>query len=138
MAAFAPAYYSVSPHVADLERENPALRQAAALALAPMLLALEVVGAAEPGSEAGVAAYGALALALVAAIYAAAPAAGAWCLARRAAPLLRGGGTGHAAVSHPAHAPRTAARLAPPADQPNGASYGRPSQGGRVGAVRRR
>ena len=87
MAAFSQAYYAVSPHMADLEREHPALRQAVALALAPMLHALSVVSLAEPGSEAGVAAYGALAIALVAGMYVAAPAAGAWCLARRAGPL---------------------------------------------------
>ena len=89
MAAFAQAYYAVSPQVADLERAHPALRQAAALALAPMLHALGVVSLAEPGSEAGVAAYGALAIALVAGMYVAAPAAGVWCLARRAG-ILRG------------------------------------------------
>ena len=77
MAAFGSAYYLFSPHVADLEREIPALRQAVALALAPMLHALQVVSLAEPGSEAEVLAYGAAAIALVAAMYAAAPVAAA-------------------------------------------------------------
>ena len=82
MSAFGAAYYSFSPQVADLEREHPALRQAAAALLAPMLHALSVVGAAEPGSEHGVAAYGALAIAMVAGMYVAAPAAGAWYAVR--------------------------------------------------------
>ena len=82
MSAFGAAYYSFSPQVADLERAHPALRQAVAALVAPMLHALSVVGAAEPGSEHGVAAYGALAISLVAGMYVAAPAAGAWYAAR--------------------------------------------------------
>ena len=82
MSAFAAAYYSFSPHVADAERAHPALRQAVAALAAPMLLAVQAVDAAEPGSEAGVAVYGALALALILGMYVAAPAAGAWQAAR--------------------------------------------------------
>ena len=82
MSAFGAAYYSFSPHVADAERAHPALRQAVAALAAPMLLAVQAVDAAEPGSEAGVAVYGALALALIFGMYAAAPAAGAWQAAR--------------------------------------------------------
>ena len=83
MSAFSAAYYAFSPQVADLERGHPALRQAVAALAAPLLYALTVVEAAEPGSEAGVVAYGALAIALVAGVYVAAPAAGAWYAARR-------------------------------------------------------
>ena len=83
VAAFGGAYYAFSPHVADLEREIPALRQAVALALAPMLHALQVVSLAEPGSEAEVIAYGAAAIALAAGMYAAPPAAAAAVVARR-------------------------------------------------------
>ena len=82
MSAFGAAYYSFSPQVADLEREHPALRHAAAVLLAPMLHALSVVGAAEPGSEHSVVAHGALAIAMVAGMYVAAPAAGAWYAVR--------------------------------------------------------
>ena len=84
MSAFGAAYYAFSPQVADLEREHPAFRQAVAALAAPMLHALQVVDAAEPGSELGVAAYGALAIALAAGMYAAAPAYGAWHAARLA------------------------------------------------------
>ena len=82
MSAFGAAYYSFSPQVADLERGHPAIRQAVAALVAPMLYALQVVDMAEPGSEASVAAYGALAIALVAGMYVAAPAAGAWYAVR--------------------------------------------------------
>ena len=85
MAAFGAAYYAVSPHVADLERESPAFRQAVALALAPMLHALSIVALAESGSEAGVLAYGIAAIALVAGMYVAAPVAAAAAAARLAA-----------------------------------------------------
>ena len=92
MSAFGAAYYSFSPYVADLEREHPLLRQAAAVLVAPMLHALQVVGMAEPGSDASVAAYGALAIALVAGIYVAAPATGAWCAVRFGRGPCRGRG----------------------------------------------
>ena len=82
MSAFGTAYYAFSPQVADLEREHPALRQAVAALAAPMLLALQVVDSAEAGSEQSVVAYGALAIALVAGMYVAAPAAGAWYAVR--------------------------------------------------------
>ena len=82
MAAFGTAYYAFSPQVADLERSHPAFRQAVAALVAPMLLALQVVDSAEPGSEQSVVAYGALAIALVAGMYVAAPAAGVWYAVR--------------------------------------------------------
>ena len=83
MSALSGAYYSFSPQVADLERSHPAFRQAVAALAAPMLHSLSIVGAAEPGSEHEVAAYGALAISMVAGMYVAAPAAGAWYAARR-------------------------------------------------------
>ena len=85
MEAFGAAYCAFLPPVADLEREVPALRQAAALALAPMLHALRVVALADPRSEARVVAYGAAAIALVVGMYAAAPAAAVAVVVRRTA-----------------------------------------------------
>ena len=73
MSAFSAAYYSFSPHVADLEREHPAFRQAVAVLIAPMLHALSVAALADPGSEASVAAHGVAAILLAAGMYAAAP-----------------------------------------------------------------
>ena len=89
MSAFGAAYYAFSPQVADLERSHPVFRQAVAALVAPMLYVLSVVEAAEPGSESDVVAYGALAISLVAGMYVAAPAAGAWYAARRLGALRR-------------------------------------------------
>ena len=77
MAAFSAAYYAFSPHVADLEREHPALRQAAAALIAPLIYALQVAAMANSGSEASVAAHGIAALLLAAGMYVGAPVAGA-------------------------------------------------------------
>ena len=77
MSAFSAAYYSFSPHVADIEREHPAFRQAVSALIAPMLHALSVAALADPDSEASVAAHGVAALLLVAGLYVAAPAGAA-------------------------------------------------------------
>ena len=90
MSAFGAAYYAFSPQVADLERGHPAFRQAVAALVAPMLYALSVVEAAEPGSEMDVVAYGALAISLVAGMYVAAPAAGTWYALRLLGARRRG------------------------------------------------
>ena len=82
MSSFSSVYYAFSPHVADLEREVPAFRQAVGLFLTPMVYALQVVTLAEPGSESDVLAYGIVAIALVAGMYVAAPVAGAWYAGR--------------------------------------------------------
>ena len=89
MSSFSSVYYAFSPHVADLEREMPAFRQAIGLFLTPMVYALQVVTLAEPGSESGVLAYGIVAIALVAGMYVAAPAAGAWYAGRLVAAAAR-------------------------------------------------
>ena len=82
MSSFSAAYYAFSPHVADLEREHPALRQAVAAMIAPMLYSLQVATEADPASEESVLAYGILAIGLVAGMYVVAPAAGAWYAVR--------------------------------------------------------
>ena len=82
MSAFSAVYYAFSPHVADLEREHPAVRHAVAALAAPMLHALPVAALADPESNLEVAAYGAAALAAIAGMYVAAPAAAAVSVAR--------------------------------------------------------
>ena len=82
MSAFSAAYYSFSPHVADLEREYPALRQAVAAAIAPMLHALQVAALADPDSEESVALHGVAALMLVMGLYVGVPAAATAAAAR--------------------------------------------------------
>ena len=69
MDAFNQVYYSFSPAVADAERQNPALRHAAAAALAPMLATLHMMDFAKEGSEIHVAGLGVLVIALNVAIY---------------------------------------------------------------------
>ena len=83
MSAFSAAYYSFSPHVADLEREHPAFRQAVAAMIAPLLHALHIAALADPHSEASVALHGAAALLLVAGMYVGVPTAGAAVLRGR-------------------------------------------------------
>ena len=84
MSAFNTAYYAVSPQVADLEREHPILRDAVRALIAPMLYSAQMLSLAEPGSEVDVLAYGAAAIAAMAALYVAAPAAAAVSAARLA------------------------------------------------------
>ena len=77
MSAFSAAYHSFSPHVADLEREHPAFRQAVSALIAPILHALSVAALAGPGSEASVAAHGTAAVLLAMGMYVGAPAGAA-------------------------------------------------------------
>ena len=83
MSAFSAAYYSLSPHAADLEREHPAFRQAVAAVIAPLLHALHVAALADPHSEASVALHGAAAVLLAAGMYVGVPVAGAAVLRGR-------------------------------------------------------
>ena len=83
MSAFNAAYYAVSPGVADLQRQSPEFNQAVRALLAPALLSASVMHAAEPGSEASVAAHGTAAILLAAGAYAAAPAAVLACVRAR-------------------------------------------------------
>ena len=85
MSAFNSAYYAFSPAVADLERQNPAFRDAVRAGIAPMIYSLQIMDAAE--SEAQVAAYGLAVIALNLAMYGGAPAAAVYAglaLRRRA------------------------------------------------------
>lgn len=74
MGGFNQLYYSFSPAVADLERENPAFREATKLALTPLLATLSVLSVAEIDSEADMLAYGISIIALNLGIYVGAPA----------------------------------------------------------------
>ena len=89
MAAFNSAYYAFAPAVADLERENSAVRDAVRILLSPMLATLSIMALAEKGSEAHVLALGAAVIAANAAMYVAAPAVAGTVLGRRLPALLR-------------------------------------------------
>jgi hypothetical protein len=51
MGAFNEAYYSFSPYIADMERENPMFKEAVKLGLTPMLSSLAIMENAETESE---------------------------------------------------------------------------------------
>ena len=82
LGALNAAYYSFSPHVADLERSSPALRAAAGAAIAPPLALLHPLHAAPAGGGGGDAPHLA-ALAVLAAVGAAAAAPAVAAVARR-------------------------------------------------------
>jgi len=74
MGAFNPVYYAVSPAIADMERQSPALRSAVAVAIAPMIATLSLLEGAPIDGDASMVAYGLAVIALNAGIYAGAPA----------------------------------------------------------------
>jgi len=69
MTGFNQFYYSFSPIVADLERENPVFKEVVKLAITPMLSTLSIMTLAEDGSEIEVLGLGLSVLALNFGIY---------------------------------------------------------------------
>jgi len=51
-------YYSFSPNIADLERENPLFKESVKIAITPMLFSLSILNEVEMNSEVEVATYG--------------------------------------------------------------------------------
>ena len=74
METFNGIYYTVSPQIADLERESPIFREMVRIAITPMLTSLTLMDMAEDGSEASVLGIGMLVIALNAGMYIGAPA----------------------------------------------------------------
>ena len=83
MAGFNSIYYSFSPAIADLERENPAFREGVKLFITPMLSTLSVMTLADQGSESQVVALGLSVIALNLGLYIAAPAVTVWQIKKR-------------------------------------------------------
>ena len=73
MAGFNQFYYSFSPAVADLERENAVFRDAVRVAITPALYTLNIMALADQNSDASVIAFGLLAIAAMASTYVAGP-----------------------------------------------------------------
>lgn len=73
MTGFNQFYYSFSPIVADLERENPVFKEAVKIAITPMLSTLSIMTLAEDGSEVEVLGLGLSVLALNIGMYFIAP-----------------------------------------------------------------
>ena len=82
MTGFYHIYYSFSPAVADLERENPAFREAVKLFITPMLSTLSIMALADEGSESQVLGLGISVIALNLGMYIAAPAAVGFAVSR--------------------------------------------------------
>lgn len=73
MTGFNQLYYTISPPIADLEREYPAFRELVSLAITPMLASLSIMSLAEEGSEVSVLAFGIGVIALNIVMYVLAP-----------------------------------------------------------------
>jgi len=82
MTSFNDLYYSFSPAIADMERENPLVRDAIRTLIVPMLSTISIMTLADEGSESQVLGLGILVIALNIAIYVAAPLTGVILLGR--------------------------------------------------------
>ena len=75
MTGFNQVYYSFSPYIADLERENPVVQQTVRALITPMISSLSIMTLAESGNEVEVLGLGISVIALNLGMYIAAPAA---------------------------------------------------------------
>ena len=83
MAGFNQLYYSFSPAVADLERENAAFKDAVRVAITPALYTLSIMTLADQNSDASVIAFGLLTIAAMAGIYMVGPVLAVRAIGRR-------------------------------------------------------
>ena len=74
MSAFNNFYYSFSPQVADLERENPWFRETVKISITPLLLSLSILNSVDMNSEIEVLGYGLSIILLNLGMYIVAPA----------------------------------------------------------------
>jgi len=74
MTGFNTIYYSFSPTIADLERDNPIFQEAVRAFITPMISTLSIMTLADDGSEAKVLGFGISVIALNLGMYIAAPA----------------------------------------------------------------
>lgn len=94
--SFNAVYYAFSPAVADLERQSPALKEAVRAGIAPMLVSLSILEAAEIDSDGEMVSHGLAVILINAALYAGAPVASVLAARRLAVRAWRAGrqGTG--------------------------------------------
>jgi len=83
MTGFNTLYYSFSPTVADMERENPMFQQAVKAFITPMVSTLSIMTLAEDGNESQVFGLGASIIALNLGMYIAAPAITGFAISKR-------------------------------------------------------
>ena len=74
MSGFNSLYYSFSPTIADLERENPMFREAVKITITPLLTSLSILNYVDMDSEEKVLGYGISLIILNAGMYFVAPA----------------------------------------------------------------
>jgi hypothetical protein len=74
MSGFNQLYYSFSPTIADMERENPMFQEAVRAFITPMISTLSIMTLADEGSESEVLGLGISVIALNLGMYIAAPA----------------------------------------------------------------
>ena len=94
--SFNAVYYAFSPAVADLERQSPALKEAVRAGIAPMLVSLSILEAAEIDSDGEMVSHGLAVILINAALYAGVPVASVLAARRLAVRAWRAGrqGTG--------------------------------------------
>ena len=83
MTGFNTLYYSFSPTIADMERENPMFQEAVRVFITPMVSTLSIMTLAEGGSEAEVLGLGLSVIALNLGMYIAAPAIVGFAVTKR-------------------------------------------------------
>jgi len=83
MTGFNQIYYSFSPTIADMERENPMFQEAVRAFITPMISTLSIMTLAEDGSDAQVLGLGISVIMLNLGIYIAAPAVTVWQIKKR-------------------------------------------------------
>ena len=74
MTGFNQYYYTFSPTIADLERENPVFKEAVKITLTPLLTSLSILNHVDMDSEESVLGYGISLIILNLGMYLAAPA----------------------------------------------------------------
>ncbi len=83
ITSFNSFYYSFSPAVADLERQNPAFKEAVKIALTPLLLSLSLLQNVDLTSESNVLLYGISLVSLNTGLYFGTPAVALWKLRQK-------------------------------------------------------
>ena len=76
MGMFNDVYYSFSPHIADLERENPVFKEMVKIAITPMISSLSILNYVDMDSEESVLGYGISLILLNVGMYVGIPAIG--------------------------------------------------------------
>ena len=83
MNGFNSAYYSFSPHIAQLENEHPIFKDAIRLFITPMIVTLSIMTLADEGSELHVILFGISTIGLLVGMYVVAPTVLVWQVRKR-------------------------------------------------------